>query len=142
MVSRKLIIATRSCPVCGGAMRRRTRGRTIRYEKRGLTIRQPAWWCRDCGEGILDSGDAKVADLAFATLKAEAEGVMTPVQVAAVRKRLGLSQRKAGEILGGGARAFQRYESGAVVVSRPMANLLRLLLRDPGRLQEIVDTAA
>jgi len=106
-----------------------------------MAIRQPAWWCEDCGEGVLDPGDAKIADVAFATVKADVEGLMTPAQVAAARKRLGLSQRKAGEILGGGARAFQRYESGAVVVSRPMANLLRLLVRDPRRLREIVDAA-
>jgi HTH-type transcriptional regulator/antitoxin MqsA len=141
MPPRKPTVAARSCPVCGGTLRRRTRGRIIHYGTRSQAIRQPAWWCEDCGEGVLDSGDAKIADLAFAALKADAEGLMTPTQVAEARKRLGLSQRKAGELLGGGARAFQRYESGAVVVSRPMANLLRLLVRDPRRLREIVDAA-
>lgn len=140
MASRKSS-ATRSCQVCGGALRRQTRNRSIPYGERSVTIRQPAWWCENCGEGVLGSGDARVADLAFATLKAEAEGLMTPAEVAIARKRLGLSQRKAGEILGGGARAFQRYEHGTVVVSRPMANLLRLLLRDPKRLREIVNAA-
>jgi HTH-type transcriptional regulator/antitoxin MqsA len=33
--------------------------------------------------------------------------------------------------LGGGPRAFQKYESGADWVTKAMANLLRLLDRDP-----------
>jgi HTH-type transcriptional regulator / antitoxin MqsA len=57
--------------------------------------------------------------------------------VAAVREKPGLSQRKAGEILGGGPRAFQKYESGSQAVSAPMSNLLRLLAKDPSRLQEL-----
>jgi len=54
-----------------------------------------------------------------------------------IRERLKLSQRRAGELLGGGTRAFQKYESGGQQVSVPMANLLRLLDRDPRRLAEI-----
>jgi len=50
---------------------------------------------------------------------------------------VGLSQRKAGELLGGGPRAFQKYESGKQAVSVPMNNLLRLLSNDPSRLHEI-----
>jgi HTH-type transcriptional regulator/antitoxin MqsA len=52
-----------------------------------------------------------------------------------------LSQRRAGEILGGGPRVFQKYESGEQQVSAPMANLLRLLARDPHRLDELLEGA-
>jgi HTH-type transcriptional regulator/antitoxin MqsA len=55
----------------------------------------------------------------------------------AAREKLRLSQRRAGEVLGGGPRAFQKYESGKQAVSVPMSNLLRLLARDPSRLREI-----
>jgi HTH-type transcriptional regulator/antitoxin MqsA len=108
-------------------MARAARPRTIRYKKRSVEIEQPAWWCGNCGEGVLDSKDSVVADRAFATLKAKVEGVLDPAAIERVRTRLNLTQRKAGKILGGGARAFQRYESGAVVVSQPMSNLLTLL---------------
>ena len=56
---------------------------------------------------------------------------------AQVREKLRLSQGRAGEVLGGGPRAFQKYESGKQAVSVPMSNLLRLLARDPSRLREI-----
>jgi HTH-type transcriptional regulator/antitoxin MqsA len=56
---------------------------------------------------------------------------------AQVREKLRLSQGRAGKVLGGGPRAFQKYESGEQAVSVPMSNLLRLLARDPSRLREI-----
>lgn len=136
MTARKKI-ESRPCAACGGTAIREIRKRTIRYGGEAITIDQPAWWCQDCGEGMLDSKDAAIADRAFATLKARKEGVLTPVDIENIRKRLGLSQRQAGTILGGGARSFQRYEAGAVVVSKPMSNLLRLLDHQPDLLAQL-----
>ena len=79
----------------------------------------------------------RILDQALNELRAEADGLPTPKDVQRIRRRLKLSQRKAGELLGGGPRAFKKYESGEVVVSKPMANLLQLLDRDPSRLKEI-----
>lgn len=128
----------RPCPACGGKMLRQTRPRTIRYKKQSAEIEQPAWWCTACGEGVLDAKDSAIADRAFATLKARAEDVLGPDAVAKIRRRLNLTQRQAGKILGGGVRAFQRYEAGTVVVSQPMSNLLVLLDREPRRLAELI----
>jgi HTH-type transcriptional regulator/antitoxin MqsA len=64
-------------------------------------------------------------------------GVLGPREVVKVREALGLSQCKAGELLGGGPRAFQKYESGEQAVSVPMSHLLRLLAHDPARLKEL-----
>jgi len=84
------------------------------------------------------TGDALIAhDRAFQELTAEVDGVLGPAEVAEARTALGLSQRKAGELLGGGPRAFQKYESGKQAVSVPMSNLLKLLAKDPSRLREI-----
>ncbi len=86
---------------------------------------------------LLSKKDILATEPVFLDLKARVEGVLTPTEVKAIRKRLKLSQRKAGEILGGGVRAFQKYESGKTMVSQPMSNLLRLLRNDPGRLDEL-----
>ena len=67
--------------------------------------------------------------------------MLGPDAVAKIRKRLKLTQRRAGKILGGGVRAFQRYEAGTVVVSQPMSNLLILLDREPRRLAELIPRA-
>lgn len=68
---------------------------------------------------------------------AEVDEVLGPQEVTKVREKLGLSQRAAGELLGGGPRAFQKYEAGKQAVSTPMSNLLRLLVNDPSRLDEL-----
>ena len=38
---------------------------------------------------------------------------MTPDRIRAIRERLRLTQEEAGALLGGGPRAFTKYESGA-----------------------------
>ena len=77
------------------------------------------------------------ADAALAALKAEIREE-NAAYVATVRKKLGLSQRQAGELVGGGPRAFQKYESGEVEPSEAMLKLLRLLENDPQRLNELL----
>lgn len=95
-----------------------------------------------CGEAVFEVDALERRERAFLELRAKVEGVLGPDRVATIRERLGLSQRRAGELLGGGPRAFQKYESGSQQVSVPMTNLLRLLDKDPRRLGELARRAA
>ena len=52
---------------------------------------------------------------------------MTPDRIRAIRRRLGLTQEEAGALLGGGVRAFTKYESGSMRPRAAMSNLLRVL---------------
>jgi DNA-binding transcriptional regulator YiaG len=56
---------------------------------------------------------------------------LTPEDIRRIRESLGLSQIEAGELLGGGIRAFQKYESGSVAPAATTVNLLRILEVDP-----------
>lgn len=67
--------------------------------------------------------------------------ILAPEEIAHVRKKLRLSQKRASELLGGEHRAFHEYESGKVPISVPMSNLLRLLDNDPTRLEELTGPA-
>lgn len=130
-------------PETGRLLRRGVRPTTFRYRGLERTVLQPGWWPDDDSDGIVSGADARATDHVLREMKAEAESVLKADEVRRIRTRLKLSQRRAGEILGGGPRAFQKYESGEVVVSRPMANLLLLLDRDPARLKELIrDRAA
>ena len=62
---------------------------------------------------------------------------MVPEEIRAVRKQLGLSQAEAGELLGGGPRAFTKYEAGAVKPAAAVVTLLRLLERDPTTIRRL-----
>ena len=44
---------------------------------------------------------------------------------------------QAGLLLGGGKRAFQKYENGDVLPSRAISNLLRLLSNNPALLKTL-----
>lgn len=130
-------VKTQPCPECGGVMRYEKHADVISYRGHEKTIRTLGWWCTKCGEGILTGKPLVAHARALQTLKAEVDGVLGPKEVAEVREALGLSQRKAGELLGGGPRAFQKYESGSQIPSVPMSHLLTLLAHDPRRLEEL-----
>ena len=66
--------------------------------------------------------------------KARVEGLLEPEAVKRIRKRLNLTQKDAGRLIGGGANAFQKYESGDIVVSHAVMSALLLLDRDPSGL--------
>jgi HTH-type transcriptional regulator/antitoxin MqsA len=57
--------------------------------------------------------------------------------VAKTRQKLGLDQRQAGEIFGGGVNAFSRYETGKVRTPVSVMQLFTLLNKHPELLEEI-----
>ena len=129
----------RACPECGGSdLVRGMRTTTVQYG--GLEsepFEQPGLWCQTCGEGLLSFKDMEVATRRMHVLKAQAEHLLLPSEVRRVRQKLGLSQREAGRMLGGGPNAFQKYESADVLPSQAISNLLRVLARDPSGLEAL-----
>lgn len=128
---------TQPCPECGGEMVHEKRADKLEYLGHTRTVKTVGWWCTKCGEGIVEGDALRASEKAFLELKAEVDGVLGPKEVAAARERIGLSQRQAGALLGGGPRAFQKYESGSQAVSVPMSRLLTLLANNPKRLREL-----
>ena len=62
---------------------------------------------------------------------------LSPERIRGIRKSLGLTQVEAGELLGGGPRAFTKYEAGTTKPAAAVANLLRLLDSDPNALSKL-----
>jgi hypothetical protein len=48
---------------------------------------QSALWCQECGDGIFDADDAKIGQMELAEMKAEAEGVPSPCEVARIQTK-------------------------------------------------------
>ena len=65
---------------------------------------------------------------------------MNPEEIRAIRESLGLSQVQAGNLLGGGPRAFSKYESGTITPAASVVNLLRLLEADPTAIETLGGT--
>lgn len=129
--------AKRSCPACGGSdLVQESRTQTVEY--RGLVsppYPQPGLWCRACGEGLLSFKEMEVGTREMHKLKARVENLLEPGEVKRVRKKLGLTQKEAGLLLGGGPSAFQKYESADIVTSQAISNLLRVLDHNPSALE-------
>ena len=62
---------------------------------------------------------------------------ISPKEIKSIRKLLRLSQVEAGELLGGGPRAFAKYESGSVKPSASLIKMLRFLKSNPKELAAI-----
>ena len=131
------IPAERSCHECGQVMRRDIQDFTITYQGFSATFPMSGWYCtgQDCEEAVMNSQDMKVSDRELHILKAKAANLLAATEVRRVRKRLKLTQREAGLILGGGPNAFQKYETADLVPSKAISNLLRVLEEYPSALE-------
>ena len=104
-------------------------GHILEYVQKGV-------WCGICGEGIVTGKEAAASesildDFIDRVDKEEA------AELARIRKKLGLSQKEAAMIAGGGHNAFSRYERGEVKPVAAVVNLFRLLDRHPDLLNEL-----
>jgi HTH-type transcriptional regulator/antitoxin MqsA len=116
-------------------MQRGVRPFTLTYKGQSITIDMPGWYANQSDECIFTVEDMKISDRALNRLKARSEGLLLSEDIRRIRKRLGLTQAAAGELIGGGKRAFQKYEAGDLLPSRAICNALVLLDHDPAGLE-------
>jgi HTH-type transcriptional regulator/antitoxin MqsA len=130
------------CPETGKPMVRDTRPMTIAYKDQSSTFDMPGWYCHESGESIHTAQDMRVSDAALKALKIKVEKLLSPEEIRRIRTRLGLTQREAGDVVGGGPNAFQKYESGEVLLSKGMSNFLRVLDKHPEEVEALKEQAA
>ena len=99
-------------------------GRMYKLTIPALTIPK----CRACGELVFS---IRVDDQIVAALRAEAR-LLTPQQIREGREALGLQSKELAERLGVAKETLSRWETGMMIQSRAMDNLLRVLLRRAG----------
>jgi HTH-type transcriptional regulator / antitoxin MqsA len=125
------------CPETGKQMVRDTRPMELAYKGQSITIDMPGWYCNESGESVHTDEDLKVSDAALRDLRTQVEHLLKPEEVKRIRTKIGLTQREAGTLLGGGPNAFQKYEKDTITLSKPMSNLLRVLERHPEEVEEL-----
>jgi HTH-type transcriptional regulator/antitoxin MqsA len=89
-------------------------------------VEVPGWYPDDESDSIHSGADLKASDEAFRDLR-----TAYARRVKSVRISLKLTQEEAGRIIGGGRRAFQKYESGKTPPSDAAVGLLEVLSRHP-----------
>lgn len=128
------------CPVCGIAkLVRDTRDMSYTYKGETTTISKVTGdFCPACAEVILDMENADRYGLLVGEFNKQVNAAFVqPAFIVGVRKKLQLDQREAGEIFGGGANAFSRYENGKTKPPLALVKLLKLLDKYPELLEEI-----
>ena len=127
----------KKCPTCfRGTLEQRTKQTKFEYRGHVLEYEQQGAWCNACGEGIVTGKEAAVSEslLDDFMVRVDKEEAF---ELARIRKKLGLTQKQAGMIAGGGHNAFSRYERGEAKPLAAVVNLFRLLDRHPELLKEL-----
>lgn len=128
------------CPFCGKkSYYHQVKPMNLRYKGQTTTVQQPAFWCDECGEGVIGDEDRRATQKELQEFKARIDGLLTPDDVKRIRdKKLKLTQQEAAEVFGGGVNAFSRYERGETPIPKPLSLLLKILDVHPNLLKEII----
>jgi HTH-type transcriptional regulator/antitoxin MqsA len=113
--------------------------RDVNRDFQGQTLTIPAvdgWHCPNCGEVEFASREEAERFFAVAQASQEEATQLQAEAIRAIRSRLGLTQKQAAELLGGGVNAFSEYERGITRPSKSTLLLLKLLDRHPELLRE------
>lgn len=113
-------------PETGKVLTRAVREQTVAVGSLVRSVAVPGWYPDDDSDSIHSGADLRALNAAYVELR-EAYAA----RVKAVRKKLRLTQEEAGRIIGGGRRAFQKYESGVTPPSDAAVGLIELLDRHP-----------
>lgn len=96
------------------------------------------WRCGECGEVEFDDQSARrYAAVGDELVLRERERQSREIK--RIRRKLGLTQRAAAKLTGGGHNAFSRYERGEVTPMPAVVNLFRLLDKRPELLKELTN---
>lgn len=118
-------------------MVRRKKDAVVSYRGHQAIVRVlDGWHCPACGEIEFADKEGERYALVLEKLRMKVDA-QEAAELARIRKKLGLSQRRAAEIAGGGVNAFSRYENGKAKPVAAVVNLFRLLDKHPELIDEL-----
>lgn len=128
------------CPVCGsGTLTKKIIEEVFDYKGKTLTIKDYVIYeCSVCEESIVDRKTLEDTESSLIEFRRKVDNLLTPNEIRKIRMLFGYTQEEFGNILGGGKKAFARYENGAITQSRAMDNQLKMLRSNPKILAVIV----
>ena len=128
---------TMTSPHTGETLRRGVRPFVVAYKGASVTVDLPGYYPKGEGEGVVVGKDMSVVDAALRQLKEQIDGLPSPATIRRVRTKLKLSQREAGALFKVGENAFDKYERGLIAPSGPTSQLIKVLDRHPGLVDEL-----
>ena len=95
--------------------------------------------CRDCEEAFFTDETSKRNEKIIRDFHRKIDGLLTSSEIVIIRTSLGFTQKAFGELLGGGPKAFAKYESCVLTQSRAMDNLIRIVDAVPRSIEFLTD---
>jgi HTH-type transcriptional regulator/antitoxin MqsA len=131
-----LLYEDKTCPICGeGKCKRKTLTETFTYKGHRLAIPgYVVYVCSRCREEFLDHSLIRRHQQKIRDWQRAIDGLLSAEEIRQMRTLLGVTQDEFSLLLGGGKKAFARYETGAVRQSVAMDNLLRAVQKYPSKL--------
>lgn len=127
------------CTSCGSFSMVRDENHTevITHNNESVTLTGlSGWFCSSCGDGWFDDDSSVRVSEAGDRLVLNAREQRC-LEVRRIRKKLGLTQKEAAAIFGGGPNAFSLYERGKIEPHTSTLKLLHLLDRNPNLVDEM-----
>jgi HTH-type transcriptional regulator/antitoxin MqsA len=130
---------TETCPVCGATpLTGVTYSDTFKHNERDLVVDGlERYDCASCHSEPMFPDQIRRNERRIREAKRLADGLLSGNQIRRAREVLGLSQQEAAAIFGGGTNGFSKYERGETAQSVAMDRLLRLVIADPSKLDEL-----
>lgn len=130
------------CLECGCDMVESSDSITEEYRGEKLTVYNIEHYvCPQCGEYAVGAKNAKELAHELVNAYAEAQGLLTPDQVAAIRQKTELSQGDFQKMLGVSGVTVSRWETGRAQQSKLADNLLRAIDLFPCVAHELMQRA-
>jgi HTH-type transcriptional regulator / antitoxin MqsA len=130
-----------ACPVCDSCevtLQSHT-GEIERHGVKRLVTNLRRYVCNECGTSFVDD-DASRHNLVRVQLAfGEPTRFLIPEQIRTWRTALGLTQREAARLFGGGLNAFSKYENGDISPAESMDNLIWLCTRYSGLVLDLAE---
>jgi putative zinc finger/helix-turn-helix YgiT family protein len=112
-----------------------------RYNQTPVVIENVEMYkCESCGEEFLTPSQSRELSRRIKDHVREQSGLLSPEQIAAIRKNLGLSQSELENLFGLGEKVVTRWETGRVIQARAADIALRLLRMQPDLLPRLRKT--
>jgi len=129
------------CQVCGSDnIEEVIKDEVFKYNGNSLTIHDfKSVICHTCGESISDKESYEKSVPLLRDFHRKVDGFLSSEEIKSIRKSFNMTQDDFSELLGGGEKAFARYETSKVMQSKPMDNLLRILREYPEALDSLRD---
>jgi HTH-type transcriptional regulator/antitoxin MqsA len=130
------------CSVCGtGRAAPRTEQIEARYKGHKGVVTSHFLLCDACGSDFAGAHEMRANKRAMQAFRKQVDGLLSGAEIVALRKQLGINQKQAARLFGGGPVAFSKYENDDVAHAESMDKLLRLVQRNETAFWDLVRQA-